>query len=276
MKKSLFLSVIISILVITVMIGCKPSAKKKSQEATVEVEAFDVLKIKDQIVETIQFLPNEREVVDFLMKAQASYIVDLTVSSEKAEKLLSPSKQAFAMGMYAFDMEYANVYNRGDKAYESGELAREMIRKLGLESELFSSENYIGRIKNNVENKDSVDFLVIQAMNFVNQKLAGGNQPDIFAYSTTGINIEALFVVSQLSQLTEKNAELLVVLSQQKERINTLFSLLELMSADPNIKPIYEEMQSVVAVFNNNTSISAANLAEIAPVIEKVRNSMIQ
>lgn len=276
MKKSPLAHVLILLFLAVLVAGCNSSNKKKSKEATVEVEVFDITKIKDQIVSTIRMMPKQSEVVDLLVKAEASYIFDLTVKPEVADLMLTAPRQAFAMGLYAFDMQYAQVYGRGDMAYQSGELSRAMVRKLGLEGELFSSEKYVDRIKNNAENKDSVNILVAQAMNFANQKLAQSEQTAVYAYAATGINIEALYVVTQLAQLAGNNEELLVVLTQQKERLNTLFSLLELMSGDENMKPVYEGIQPIVDLFNRSVSITAEQLAEISPAIEKVRNSLIQ
>jgi len=276
MKKSFSFSVIMSMLLVAAMVSCKPSGKQKSQETSVEVESFDVVKIKDQIVEIIQTFPPTGDVINMLNKAGASYILDLTLPADQAEKTISSAKQAFALGMYTFDLQYANIYQRSDKAVESSTLAREMIRKLGIESEMASPEKFIDRIKNNADNKDSVNYLVSRMLNHVNSKFATGDHPDVFAYAATGGNIEGLHVICQLTQLASNKEELLLVLSQQKERVNILFSLLELMSNDENIKPVYEGMKPIVTLFNENTSITASHIDEISPAIEKIRNSMLQ
>jgi hypothetical protein len=77
--------------------GCNNPSKTREdkgttssgQQAYVEVETFDAVKIKDQIVETIRKMPSEKEIATLLNEAGASYIFDLTVPPGQAEKLLT-------------------------------------------------------------------------------------------------------------------------------------------------------------------------------------------
>ena len=79
--------------------GCNFSTKTKDkkgttssgQTASVEVQVFDAVKIKDQIVETIRKMPNEKEIATLLNEAGASYIFDLTVPAKQTEKMLTKS-----------------------------------------------------------------------------------------------------------------------------------------------------------------------------------------
>ena len=262
-------------------VACNNSAKSKKgttsdgKEASVDVEVFDVVKIKDQIVEIIQNSPEAVEVAKMLSEAGASYILDLTVPAEDAEKLMTTTQMSIGLGMYAFDFQYANIYRRGDVVSKIGQVEKQLIVKLGLEGQLTSPENYIERIKANADNKDSVDYLVTQAMNFANQQLTTGDHPDVAALSVIGANVEALYVLSQLSLLAADNAELIKIMSAQKERAKTVFQLLELMSGDETVKPYYEKMVPVFNYFEGLTTFGDKELKEISPMIEALRSSML-
>ena len=264
--------------------GCNSSTKTKAdkgttssgQQASVEVEVFDAVKVKDQIVETIRKMPSEKEVVTLLNEAGASYIFDLTVPAEQAEKMLTKSDQSFGLGLYSFDLLYASIYNRGDVAAEISTVSEQIIDDLGLREELISSKNYLGRIKSNSSNKDSLDYLVTQDMNHFHQQMSTGNQPDVYALSVIGSNVEALFVLSQTTLLAKNKAKLLDIMNKQTERVNLVFTLLELMSGDENIKPYYEQFKPVVTIFEQNPKITEKELAQIGPIVESIRKNILK
>jgi hypothetical protein len=284
MKNPLVKNVLIFSLVSILFAGCNPSTKTKESKGTtsdgkvasVQVEVFDAVKIKDQIVETIGKIPGEKEVVTLLNESGASYIMDLTLPAEQAEKLLTKTDQSFGLGLYAFDLLYASVYNRGDKAAETSRVTEEIIDKLGLKGELVSSKNYVGRIKANMDNKDSLDYLVTEDINHYHQQLAAGEHPDVYALSVIGSNVEALYVLSQTTLLAKNNAKLLEIMNGQNERVNLIFSLLELMSGDENVKPYYEQFKPVVAFFGENMKITEKELAQIAPLMETIRGNILK
>ena len=264
--------------------GCNMDSKRKEKQSTdstgkvasVEVEVFDAVKIKDQIVETIRQMPSEKEIATLLNEAGASYILDLTVPADQAEKLLTQSDQSFGLGLYSFDLIYSSVYNRGDKVAEITGVSEQLIDNLGLREELVSSKNYLGRIKNNTNNKDSLDYLVTQDLNHFHQQMSTGDQPDVYALSVIGSNVEALYILSQSTLLAKNNAKMLEIMSNQTERVKGVFTLLELMSGDENIKPYYEQFKPVVTIFEENPKITEKELAQIGPLMEKVRKNILK
>jgi hypothetical protein len=254
----------------------KKSADSTGREASVEVEVIDAVKIKDQIVETIRQMPSEKEIATLLNEAGASYIMDLTVPAEQAEKLMTKSDQSFGLGLYSFDLIYARVYNRGDKAAEISQVSEKLIDNLGLREELISSKNYLGRIKENSKNKDSLDYLVTQDLNHFHQQMSTGDQPDVYALSVIGSNVEGLYILSQSTLLAKNNAKMLDIMSRQTERVKLVFTLLELMSGDENIKPYYEQFKPVVTIFEENPKITEKELAQIGPLMETVRKNILK
>jgi hypothetical protein len=260
--------------------GNKTNEKKGTtstgKEASVEVEVFDYAKIKDQIVETIRKMPNEKEIATLLNEAGASYILDLTVPTDQAEKLLTKSDQSFGLGLYSFDLLYASVYNRGDKAAEISKVSKQLIDNLGLSEKLISSKNYLERIKKNSNNKDSLDYLITQDMNYYNQQMYKGEQPDVYALSVIGSNVEGLYILSQVTLLARNNPKLFDIMNKQTERVKLVYSLLEMMSGDAKIKPYYEQFKPVVTIFEQNPKITEKELAQIAPLMETVRKNILK
>lgn len=270
-------------IILIALAACNNSTKTKAkkgttstgQEAYVEVETFDAVKVKDQIVETISQIPSEKEVITMLNDAKASYIFDLTVPAEEADKMLTKYDQSFGLGLYSFDLLYASVYNRGDVVAQISDISEQIIDKLGLREELISSQNYLERMKANADNTDSLDYLVTANINHYHQQMSAGDHPDVYALSVIGSNVETLYVLSQTTLLAQNNEQLLYIMNQQKERVNLVFTLLEIMSGDEDIKPYYEQFKPVVQIFEENDKITEAQLAEIGPLMEKVRSNIL-
>ena len=279
LKNALIIS--ISVLLIS---GCGQSSKVKEgkgttsdgKEASVEVETFDVMKIKDQIVEIINNSPKAPEVADFINKVGASYILDLTVPIDDVVKFMTKTQMGLGLGMYAFDLNYAKTFNRGDMVLKTTELEQQLLEKLGLQNEFTSQANYTKRLQDNAENKDSIDNLVNQIMNLAHQKFTTSNQPDTYALSFIGANIEALYILSQLSLFAQDNKPMIEFIGKQGERAKSVFSLLELMSGDQNVKPYYEKMKTIADYFEQHPTFTEKELNEISPMIESFRNEIFK
>jgi len=271
-------------LVLIIFSGCNSSTKTKEEKGTtpggqkayVEVETFDAVKIKDQIVETINKMPSEKEVVTLLNEAGASYIFDLTVPPEEAEKLMNKADQSFGLGLYSFDLLYASVYNRGDVATKIADVSEQLIDKLGLRDQLTSTESYMAKIKANADNKDSLDHIVTDNMNYYHRQMSISDEPDVYALSVIASNTEALYVLSQTTLLANNNEKMLYIMNLQGERVKLVFTLLELMSGDEDIKPYYEQFKPVVKIFEDNQKITEKELAEIGPLMEKFRKNILK
>lgn len=241
-----------------------------------EVEIFDAVKVKDQIVEIIQKAPDAMEVVSLLNEAGASYIFDLSVPLADVEKMMTSAQKAIGAGLYGFDSKYASVYNRSDVVIQARDNVNRLIGELGLQDDFSFAKQYTDRIEKNKTNTDSLDALVTQYSNDMHQYLQTGEHADFYALSTIGANIEALHVLSQMALLARDNKKLLEVMNNQNERVQMLKSLMEVMSGDENVKPYYETIEPVIKFFEERSSISKEDLDAIVPLITKARGHILQ
>jgi hypothetical protein len=269
-------------IVIAMVAGCgNPGKRDKGvtpdgKIASVEVEVFDPVKIKDQIVEVIEKAPKSAKLVEMLNEAGASYIFDLTLPLESTEKLMTTTTKSLGQGMYGFDFKYATVYNRGDVAVQLNDIMNRLFAEVGISSDVNVLDRFGERIRKNQSNKDSLDFLATEAINEFNRQMMASDHVGVYALTVIGANIESLYVLSQMALLAKDNSKFLALLSNQQERVKSLNQLLELMSGDETVKPYYESMRPVIEFFEANATIGNEQLKQIAPEIEKVRNSMIR
>jgi len=100
--------------------------------------------------------------------------------------------------------------------------------------------------------------------------------PGVYALSAIGGNMEAIYILSQMALYAKDNTKLLLLMSNQTERVKSMAQLLEIMSGDETVRPYFESMKPVIQFFEENKTIGNPELNKIAPEIEKVRNGMIQ
>jgi len=260
--------------------GCNQSKKKKTDQTGPEkifatTDSFNLADRKEEILTRIAELHESPDIVPLINEAGASYIMDLTVPIENTERLLTRDKLSFFWGMLVFDMIYAKVYNRQDRLAEVSDLEYRFKMELGLEEELKKAERYNERIQQNKNNTDSLNILFEEATETWLNDMSSDHF-DVLVYSFVGNNVEALYILSQLTLLASDNSKLLHIVNQQREHLSEFLSLIGLIAEDQNIQPYYENLARVAGLFKTNEVITDAELEEIALLIEEVRNKMIR
>lgn len=283
--KFMFLKDVLIISILALFIsGCGQSSKVQEKkgttadgkEASVEVEVFDAMAIKDQIVEVINNSPKATEISDFINRVGASYILDLTVPIDDVEKFMTKTQMGLGLGMYAFDLNYAKVFNRTDMVLKTSELEQQLLERLGLQNEFPASSLYSKRLQDNTDNQDSINSIVNEIMNLAHEKFSNSNQPDTYALAFIGANIEALYILTQLSLFAQNNEPMIDFIGKQGERAKSIFTLLEMMSGDENVKPYYEKMKTIAVYFEEHQKFTEKELAEVSPMIENLRNDIFE
>ncbi len=240
------------------------------------VEANGQDKLKEQVMGIIKNSPKGFQLIEMLNKAGASYMVDLTLPVEKAEKMLTLTSKSIATGFYGVDTKYAAVYNRGDIEMKINKVLIGFFVDLGISDNIDVVNKLIVRIANNRSNKDSVEILTSKAFTEFHKQMASGSHSKVFGLTIMSANVEALYILTQISLYAKDNSKFLELMSNQKERVRSVSKLLEAFSGDETVKPYYESIKPIMKFFDENNNIGNAELKKIAPEIEKLRNSMIK
>ncbi|MBP7506505.1 MAG: hypothetical protein KA807_01675 [Prolixibacteraceae bacterium] len=278
-KQLTALSILIFSVFLIINTGCRkkvnPNQDNLSKVESVSDSAnFNYSGIKEQIKILAKKLNEPKDITLLLNEAGASYIADITLPVEYLDKPISNDKMSFYWGMYIFDMLYAKTYNREDQFLKLRENENKLKMNLGLSGELNEIEKYNERIKINKDNSDSVNTIIEEASEVWFKQMAD-NHTNTLIYSIVGNNVEALYILTQLTLLASDNSKLLTIVNEQHSQINTLFSLIEIIKDDVNIKTLYDDLNKVSDIFKNNPSITVKELNEIAPKIEIIRNKIL-
>jgi hypothetical protein len=281
MKRHFYRTGVIFFVAILICSGCNQRPKVKEspvknsqgQTATVEAEVFDAVKLKDQLVEIIKTAPKPAELVDFINKGGYSYMADLTLPTENAEKYMTIAEQSLATGIYKFDLYYAKVYNRHDIVAQIFEVQQKLVGKIGLQGDIAAMKKYNPRISQNKENTDSLNVIISALMNELAESYTSGEHSGVYALSYVSANIEGLYILTQIASMATDNSALLKLIGQQKERVKTNYQLLEIMASDAAVAPIFEKMKPILNAFSNE-EFTAKQLTEITPLIAGLRNDI--
>ena len=279
MKKISLKTGVILLAVALIFSGCntQPKAKQdkgtntKGQTSSVEVEVFDAVKLKDQIVEIFKTAPKLSEFVNLINEVGVSYMLELTVPPENVEKYITVYDQCLAVGMYDFDVLYARAYNRQDIVAQLFPVQKNLIGKIGLEKELAAMKKYDDWFKKNQGKSDSLDAVVSDVMNEVNKNYHSGEHAGIYALLSVSANVEGLYILTQTALMAKNKTKLLDLIGKQRERVKTCCQLLEVISGDKNVAPIFEKMKPVLAYFVDDQPFTEKKLTEVAPLIEQIR-----
>jgi hypothetical protein len=284
MKRDLFKTGIILLVGVLICSGCnqRPKVKEnsqvnsKGQTATVEVEIFDAVKLKDQIVEIITTAPTAAKMAENIDKLQVSYMPELTLSPGNVEKYNTAVEQSLAVGIYKMDMFYAQAYKRNDVVVQLMAVREKLLSKIGLEGDLASLKRYNARINQNKENTDSLNKIIPALMNELAQNYSTSEHSGVYAMAYVGANIEGLYFVTQVALMAKDNSSLLKLIDKQKERVKSTTQLLEIMSVDPLVNPYYEKMKPIMDYFSSSQEFTTKQLNEVAPLIENLRKEIIK
>ncbi len=267
LKKSLSI-----MLMIALISGCNQApTKNQSEEKT--VDTVDVKAFKNQINSIIQKAPKGIKVVDFLNDVGASYIFDLTLPMADVDKYETQTRISLSIGAYAMDMFYANTYNRVDVAKQLSEIVKLQTGKLGIQSSS-ANKQYLNRISQMEDNSDSLTYYLDKVWNNYHQEFAQSDMPDAYALIFIGGNVEALYLLSQLTLYAKDNQKMLDYFSQQGDLAHSMLNLLEILSADESVKPYFEKMKPIADYFAAHQNFTTKELDELAPMIESIRNEM--
>lgn len=281
MKRHFFTQIITVVIVSVVLCGCNRPGKKSGETTTGEqkseqVKVFDDEKIKTQLIEIIRESPKPVQIMNVMNEAGASYISDLTLQQDEYEKLMTSTQKALGIGLLAVDGKYAAVYNRPDDFLQVRDNANQFVAALGLGEVAAEAKKFEQRLEQNKSNADSLNYLVTKIFENFHQHMQEDKNADVYAFSFIGANMEALYILSQMTLLAENKEELLGIMNNQHELVEGVASLLEAMSDREKVKPYYDKIQPVITFFEEKETLTTDDLSEVTPLIEEARNSMIR
>lgn len=221
-------------------------------------------------------LPTSFEVTQMLDNANTSFNGDIVNDPSKVDQYVATWQKAANLGVYGADLSYAATFDRTQETIDFLEVSRNLIDDLNITSAF--NENMAERIEGNLENIDSLIFIVTESFydtyNYLNQN--GEEKTSILVIA--GSVIEGLHITCELVKGSENKSELMGVLANQKTQVNKLVELMEKFQDDENVSKVLPNLRYISLVFDQlgeDTSMTEGQFNDVANSVKSMRDHII-
>ena len=276
------------------------SPTQKAEDTQEKVDAFIAAKEKigQHVDKVIHDLPAPGEVSMSIKKKGIPFSKTLVNPLHHIEEyLISNSKAALNLGVYASDIGYLVSYNQPNEAQAYLNSCQKIAERLGISTAL-GTELY-NRFQANKNNNDSLIAIINEAMRNVEVRLEDLDELRIASLALSGMFIEGLYITVNIMEQVhanslqesdkENNIRFLVDLIQKQEVfLLDLKSILKETERDANIIQLIDGVELITFRFDdldsyveaqkeNDRSIKITDVAisELIAEIKKIRAHII-
>ncbi|HKJ43067.1 MAG TPA: hypothetical protein VKA27_13315 [Sunxiuqinia sp.] len=268
----LFSLVILSGLFAVGMSSCS-GGKKAKKEETKAVEKT----IEKEIKEYSYPLVSAFDVTNMLNEIEASYIVGITNSPEKATDYFSEKERAVNLGVYTADLAYATTYNQKAAVQNYFKASETLVRELDMTSAF--DENLPDKIEANLDNKDSLVNLVTTMFQNAYAYLNQQGRTEVSYLVLSGTVIEGLYLTTHVSENTFQNPKLIKAILFQKEPLIKLDSMMAEYKDSEMLSDVYQDIVAINKIFalqEGTTSMTKEQVEKLTDAVTTMRDKFTQ
>jgi hypothetical protein len=258
------------------MTGCTGKKSKESQTLSKDT-TFDEKAIpKDELVkEVIDYpLPTAFEVTKLLIDAGAGFILDLSNNVQNVNNYISLKSKALNLGVYGADLSYAATYNQTQETMQYLEVSSKLIDELQISTAF--NQTLVERVENNIDNVDSLIIIISDSFYETYEYLQLNEQDVLSLLVLAGSWVEAMYISTQVSIVSMDNKQIVEIISDQRNSLDTLLETLEPSKDDEMISDIYAELSDIKALFDaSSTPLTNDELDQLIEATENLRNSIV-
>jgi hypothetical protein len=260
--------------------GCTGSQnKEKSANEAAADSIKKELTLSPETQSMLYEFPTPFEVTGMLGQAKAGYIFDMTNPAENVSKYVTEKSKALNLGVYSSDLAYSATYNMVDETNGFLGCTGKLADELGIAG-VYES-NLVERVKSFGDNKDSLVALVSNVFQSTNDFLEKNNRTQVAVLAATGGFVEGIYLAAALNMVARDNTQISTVIANQRETYGKLMTILDVYSQDEQMKPLYENMAKLKAVFTDyglepGKALPQESAVAINDLTEFVRNEMIK
>ncbi|MCB2196013.1 MAG: hypothetical protein KQH79_09130 [Bacteroidetes bacterium] len=248
MKRKLFLPItIVSIIFVAINFSCKTDVKKDTNDKIDTQALSDSLLASDENHVFYSF-PSSQEMFSFIKKdANLVYRTDLVNPLENITKYIDSKSKTLALGVYLADLSYMTLFNKTNAAYDYIDVITRLSSDLRIN--LPFQDSILERIKNNLNNPDSLIIISDQYSSKIVDYLLQNNKDKILANITSASYIEGLYIAVNLVSEYSDNNEVVQRIVEQKHSFTNLIKYANKYHTDVNTKVAIELLNEIYDVF---------------------------
>ncbi|PKP36481.1 MAG: hypothetical protein CVT98_07795 [Bacteroidetes bacterium HGW-Bacteroidetes-15] len=274
LNKNLTLKVLLSMVVVAFLfaaVSCGGGAKQADTDTT------DV-RTKDETFKTVTKypIPTSFEVIKLLNKAGASYILSLNNPVENVDKYFTEKSKALNLGVYGADLSYASTYQMKQETMNYLKVSKKLIDDLQISTAF--NKDFAQKVEDNIDNKDTLIQVITDSFYDTYEFLINEGKDNLSLLVMVGSWTEGLYITSQMAVISKDNKDLLKIIANQKEPLNTLYGLLEAVSEDATIAEVMVMLNPLKEVFDKveGDILTQDQFVQVEELSTKIRESIIQ
>jgi hypothetical protein len=303
-KISFMKNIFIGLIGWVILFSCESKKKPSADEILGILDSVRIEEpaISEEVIsDIIQQIPSPLEISSLLKAAETKYDKSHLNDPENISNYNSNFKKALALGIYGTDLGYTNIYGQNQDALFYLNSIKSLADDLSIGQ--FFDIGTIKRLATNSKNLDSLLLITTKNFNSINAYLQDQKRSNLSILLLSGGWLEALYIVSKVSEKNPSNEQLKETIGEQKIIMDNVALLLSFyVESDPNIKdlgnsfvklqkefnkieiktvyrePTYEVVDGMLVVKDNSTSeiiMTDENIVSIRTMVYEIRNNII-
>ncbi|MDR1226530.1 MAG: hypothetical protein LBK47_06480 [Prevotellaceae bacterium] len=264
MKKSILLFCAAALLVVTA--GCGGRQKKAPSTASATAQ------------QTINYpIPTAYEVTSLINRSGAAFVIGIANPVSRYDSYLTESKKAFALGVYGADLAYVSTYNMKQETLDYMKVVRSAVEDLEVSTNF--NVALAKKIEDNIDNKDSLIMIISESFRDTYSFFMNSGKDDMSLFVLAGTWVEGLYITSQVAITSVRNEDMLQVVANQKESLDTLLGLIEVRaSKNAELAQLLTDLAPIRREYDDITKgkVSTDEADQIFSVIEKIRDAAVK
>jgi len=256
MKKHFFTTIILfSVIFSSVLISCKTEVKEGTDEINSQAISDSLLASDEELV--FYSFPSSQEMFSFIKKdAELVYRTDLVNPTENLSKYIDTKAKTLALGIYLADLSYMTLFNKTSSAYEYIDVITNLSNELRINIPF--QEKFLQRIKNNLNNEDSLIYISDEYSSKIVDYLLQNNKDKVLANITSASYIEGLFIALNLVETYSEDNPVIQRIVEQKLSFTNLIKYANKYHSDANTQVAIDLLNSIYEVFEKFTVVEEA------------------
>ena len=219
-------------------------------------------------------LPTSFDVTKLLVEAGASYILNLCNPVANVNRYISLKSKALNLGVYGADLSYAATYNQAQETMQYLEVSHELLTDLEIEAGF--NEDMVSSIQRNIDNVDSLIYIISESFFRTYKYLASNEQDDMSILVMAGSWIEALYITTQISIISKDNTEIIDIIANQNSSLEKLLEVMAPIRVIDTGADIYEGLLGLHEIYQQSgTDFSPEQLEDLINRTEVLRKMII-
>ncbi|HET6228057.1 MAG TPA: hypothetical protein VFF27_17365 [Bacteroidia bacterium] len=206
-------------------------------------------------------LPSPLQIASIFKKSGLKYQDGITTAAKDPSKYTNNLSKSLNLGVYSADLSYCVLNKQNQEAQNYMKLCRQLAESLGMGS-VFEQSNLSKRFEKNLNNEDSLAYIIAELQMVTDMYLDENEQPQITAIVFSGAWIESMYLGSKIYE-KNKDKSMNTKLTEQMSILGSIINALKaVQKKDPAIDGLIADVQSIKDIYDNLPSVKANPIKE--------------